>query len=403
MIEERSLKNPDEREPVTATDQINKKAIFALFLVHFTGDFFWSFIQPLLPVLVDKFTLNLTQVGLITGVSTITGLLIQPIFGYLADHFKTRWILLCGSLFGMVCIPQVGIAPSFHVVLLLIGFGSIGAAIYHPTAAGMVSVYAGRRTGLSMSIFGLGGTLGFTIGPIVSAAYITLMGLHRLPILTLPGLLVFVILVFMIPTSDGDGHARKDLIGSIRESIGDVWKPVALIWSLAVSRAFVVQALLTFMPVFAASAGYSLVSVGSLVSLVTAGGGTSAIICGHLVDRIGFRPIYFFSFALAAPCTFLFINGGGWLIYPFAFLAGFFLLATLFPSLALAQQIAPKGRSMISGIIMGLGIGTAGIMMPLVGRVADIFGIQTVLSAISFIPLAALFLIRYLPEPGKKI
>jgi len=403
VIEERSQKNPDERENVTATDRINKKAIFALFLIHFTGDFFWSFVQPLLPVLADKFTLNLTQVGLITGVSTITGLLIQPIFGYLADHFKTRWILLCGSLFGMVCIPQVGIAHSFWVVLFLIGFGSLGSAIYHPTAAGMVSVYAGRRTGLSMSIFGLGGTLGFTIGPIVSAAYITLMGLHRLPILTLPGLLVFVILVFMIPASDGAGHARKDLIGSIRESIGDVWKPVALIWSLAVSRAFVVQALLTFMPVFAASAGYSLVSVGSLVSLFTAGGAASAIICGHLVDRIGFRPIYFFSFAFASPCALFFINGGGWLIYPFAFLSGFFLMATLFPALALAQKIAPKGRSLISGIIMGLGIGTAGIMMPLVGRVADVFSIQAVLSVIALIPLAALFLIRYLPEPRKKI
>jgi FSR family fosmidomycin resistance protein-like MFS transporter len=51
---------------------------------------------------------------------------------------------------------------------------------------------------------------------------------------------------------------------------------------------------------------------------------------------------------------------------------------------------------------MGLGIGTAGILMPLVGRVADVFGIQAVLSAIALIPLAALFLIRYLPEPGKK-
>ena len=387
---------------MTTTDQINKKAIFALFLIHFIGDFFCSFVMPLLPVLADKFTLNLTQVGLITGVSTIMGLLIQPVFGYMADHFKTRGILLFGSLMGMVCIPQVGIAPHFWVVLLLIGFGSIGSAIYHPVAAGMVSVYAGRRTGMIMSIFGLGGTLGFTIGPIVSAAYVTLMGLHRLPVLTIPGLLVFVMLLFMIPASDGAWHARKDLIGSIRESIGDVWKPVALICSLAVSRAFVVQSILAFMPVFAASEGHSLMSVGSLVSLFTTGGAISAIVCGYLVDRIGFRPVYFYSFALGSPSAFLFIYGGGRLIYPFAFLSGFLLLATLFPALALAQQIAPKGRSMISGIIMGLGIGTAGILMPLVGKVADVFGIQAVLSAIALIPLAALFLIRYLPEPGKK-
>ena len=381
---------------------MNKKAIFALFLIHFTGDFFWSFIQPLLPGLTDKFSLNMTRVGFITGISTLTGLLIQPVFGYMADHFKTRWILLCGSLFGMVCIPQVGIAPHFWVVLLLIGFGSIGSSIYHPAAAGMVSVYAGRRTGLSMSIFGLGGTMGFTVGPIVSTAYITLMGLHRLPILTLPGLMVFVMLVFMIPGSGTAEHTGKNFTGSIRESIGGVWKSVALIWSLALFRAFVVQAILTFLPVFVVSEGYSLVSVGSFISLFTAGGAISAVVCGQLVDRIGFRPVYFCSFALASPCAFLFIHGGGHLIYLFAFLSGFMLLATLFPALALAQKIAPKGKSMISGIVMGLGIGAAGILMPLVGGLADAFGIQTVLSVIAFIPLTALFLIRYLPEPKEK-
>ena len=34
---------------MTDTSQINKKAIFALFLIHFIGDFFQSFIRPLLP------------------------------------------------------------------------------------------------------------------------------------------------------------------------------------------------------------------------------------------------------------------------------------------------------------------------------------------------------------------
>jgi len=49
--------------PVTDTSQINKKALFALFLIHFTGDFFQSFIRPLLPVLANKFSLNMTRSG----------------------------------------------------------------------------------------------------------------------------------------------------------------------------------------------------------------------------------------------------------------------------------------------------------------------------------------------------
>ncbi len=383
------------------TTHINKKAIFALFLIHFIGDFFQSFIWPLLPVLANKFELSLAQVGLITGIATFMAFLIQPLFGYLADRYKTRLILLVGSFVGAICIPMVGLAPYFWIVLLLIGLGSISSAIYHPTAAGMVSVYAGRRTGLAMSIFGLGGTLGFTLGPIVCSGYVTFMGLQRLPILTIFGVLVFVVLFIMIPATDGDGHSRSDFFGTLKESLGEVWKPVLLIWSIAFSRAFVEQAVLTFIPVLTAAEGHSLVSVGGIVSLFTLGGAISALVCGHLVDRIGFKPVYFFSFALSAPSLLLFINADGRHIYPLALLAGFFILATLFPALALAQKVVPRGRSLVSSIIMGLAMGIAGLMMPLTGKIADTFGIRTVLTCIGFIPLAALLLIRNLPEPGE--
>ncbi|MBT8367661.1 MAG: MFS transporter, partial [Deltaproteobacteria bacterium] len=279
--------------------------------------------------------------------------------------------------------------------------GSISSAIYHPTAAGMVSAYAGRRTGLSMSIFGLGGTLGFTLGPVVFAGYITLWGLHRLPYLTLLGLAVFMVLFVLIPASNGESPTKNNFLATLRESIGDVWKPVAMIWAIAFSRAFVEQALLTFIPVLTASEGHSLVSVGSILSLFTVGGSVSSIVCGHLVDRIGYKPVYFISFALSSPCLLLFIHGSGWKVYPLAFLSGFLLLATLFPAVALAQKIAPKGRSLVSSIVMGLALGSAGILMPFAGMMADTYGIRAVLSYLAFIPLAALCLIRYLPEPGK--
>ena len=383
------------------TTAINRKAIFALFLVHFIGDFFQSFIRPLLPVMANKFELSLAQVGLITGIATFMAFLIQPLFGYLADRYATRLILLIGSFAGAICIPMVGLAPYFWIVLLLIGLGSISSAVYHPTAAGMVSVYAGRRTGLAMSLFGLGGILGFTLGPIVCSGYVTFMGLRRLPILTVFGLLVFMILFIMIPTADVDDHHHSDFFNTLKESLGEAWKPVLLVWSIAFSRAFVEQSFLTFIPVLTAAEGYSLVSVGGIVSMFTVGGSISALICGHLVDRIGFKPVYFFSFALSSPSLLLFINADGRQIYPLAMLSGFFLLATLFPAVALAQKIAPRGRSLVSSIIMGLGMGTAGLMMPLTGMIADAFGIRTVLAFVGLIPLAALLLIRHLPEPGR--
>jgi FSR family fosmidomycin resistance protein-like MFS transporter len=97
----------------------------------------------------------------------------------------------------------------------------------------------------------------------------------------------------------------------------------------------------------------------------------------------------------------LLINADGHYIYPIALLAGFIFLATLFPAVALAQKVAPRGRSLVSSIVMGLALGTAGLLMPLTGKMADAFGIRTVLNCVAFIPLAAVILIRYLPEPRK--
>jgi FSR family fosmidomycin resistance protein-like MFS transporter len=387
---------------VTDNTELNKKAIFAIFLIHFTGDFFQSFTRPLLPVLANKFDLSLAQVGMITGVATFMAFLIQPIFGYLADRYKTRVLLLIGSLAGVICIPMVGVMPYFGFVLVLIAIGSISSAIYHPTAAGMVSVYAGRRTGLAMSFFGLGGTLGFTLGPMVCSGYVTLVGLQRLPILTLLGVLIFVILFIMIPDAEADVETQTDFIGSLKQSLAEVWKPIMLIWSLSFSRAFVEHAWLTFIPVLTAVEGHSLVSVGSIISLFTVGGSVSALVCGHLVDRIGFKPVYLFSFALSSPFLLVFIHAAGWQLYPLAFLSGFVLLATLFPAVALAQKIAPRGRSLVSSIVMGLAYGTSGLTMPLVGRIADAFSIRATLSCMAFIPLAALLLTRYLPEPDQQ-
>ena len=382
-------------------DHINKKLIFALFLVHFCGDFFQSFVKPLLPVLADKFVLNLTQVGFITGISTFTAFLIQPIFGILADRYRPRVIMLTGTLVSMVCIPLLGISPSYVMILILAGAGSIGSAMYHPTAAGLVSNYAGRHAGLSMSFFGLGGTLGFTIGPIVLAIFVTRFGLSRLPHTTIIGLAVFIILFFLAPKTKRDGIKKPGFFSAIRGSLGHVWKPITLIWTLGVTRALLEQTTLTFMPVLFASEGYSLVAVGTIISLFSVGASISAVVCGHLVDRIGFRPVYYFSFALTTPCLILFIHSGGWIVYLLSFFSGFLALATMFPSVALAQQVAPQSKSLVSSIIMGLTLGVGGILMPVAGKFADILGMRPVLIFVAILPVLMLVLIRYLPEPGK--
>jgi FSR family fosmidomycin resistance protein-like MFS transporter len=90
---------------------------------------------------------------------------------------------------------------------------------------------------------------------------------------------------------------------------------------------------------------------------------------------------------------------GKW-IYPATILAGGFNMASLPLGVVMAQKIAPKGRSMVASLMMGLAFGTGGILSPIVGRLGDLFTIHSVLMILVCIPVLSLIPIYFLPEVG---
>ena len=372
---------------MTETLKTDVKVIFTLTLVHFIGDFYGSFVTPLLPVFVQKFSLNLTQVGLITGISRILSFIVQPSVGYIADHYKTRSFVLGGPLLAIIFIPLIGISTGFLMVVFFISLGSIGSSMFHPTSAGMVSTYAGRNFGFSMSIFNAGGTLAFGIGPLFITSFVASYGLEATPFTMILGFAIMAFLFRVVPLPGGEGLKNLGFIGSIKEALGTVWKSIALIWVVMVLRAFVGQSFLTFIPVLFGKEGYSLVSIGTVVSLFVVAGAISGLLAGHFSDRFGYKPIFFATHGLATPSLYLLIHLSGNWIYPGVFLAGFFVLATLPLGVAMAQELAPRGKSMVSSLMMGLAVGTGGMMTALTGKLADMFSIRPVLSWLAIIPL----------------
>jgi len=376
--------------------------IFALSLVHFIGDFYISFLNPLLPVFVEEFSLTLTQVGLMVGISRLLAFVVQPPVGYLADHYQTRFFVLGGPLLAIVFIPLIGIAPAFLVLILFISLGSIGSSMFHPTVAGMVSTYSGQRFGFSLSIFNLGGTLAFGVGPLFITYFVSSYGLLRAPYTMIFGLAVMALLFRIIPVPQGEGLKNLGFVGSLREVLGRVWKSIVVIWMVIVLRTFVVQSFMTFIPVMYAKEGYSLVSIGTMVSLFTLAGAISGLLAGHLSDKIGYKPIFYFAFGLTTPSLYLLLYLSGNWIYFGVILAGFFAMATLPLGLAMAQELAPRGRSTVSSLTMGLAFGTGAMATPVTGMLADIFSIRMVLFFLAIIPFLTIGLIFLLPEKKLK-
>ncbi|NOQ20945.1 MAG: MFS transporter [Desulfobacterales bacterium] len=376
--------------------EANVKIILVLSLIHFVGDFYNSFIIPLLPLFIDKFSLTLAQAGLIIGLSRFLAFVVQPPVGYIADRHPSRLFALGGPLLVMVFIPLIGITPYFWMLVLFVCLGSVGSSMFHPTVAGMVEPYAGRHFGFAMSIFGIGGTLSFAIGPLFISWLVGAYGLSAMPFSMILGFAVLVFLYRTVPVPQASTIKSQGFINSIKEIFGPVWLPIMLIWMVMTLRAYVSQSFMTFLPVMVARQGYSLISIGALVSLFVFAGALSGLLAGHLSDRIGFKSVFICAHLLATPCMIAALYLPGYWIFVFAFLSGFFILATMPLGVALAQKLAPGGKSMASSLMMGLAYGMGGLLTPLTGKLADIFTIRPVLAALAIIPLLTVVLIGYL-------
>lgn len=382
---------------MTNTAKASLKVIFALTVLHFLGDFYGAFINPLLPVFVSDFGLSLTQVGIIAGVARLLAFVVQPAVGYLADRHRTRAFVLGGPFIAICFIPLVGLAPHFLPLLIITAMGSIGLSIFHPPTAGMISDHAGSRPSFSLALFNLGGTIAYGLGPLFITWYVSRFGLNKTALIMLPGLFTLVLIMRFIPRPRGEGLKDFGFIGSIRASMGKAWKLILLGFVVMVLRTFAGQSFIIFVPVMYVHEGFSLVGVGGLVSVFTLTGALSGLIGGYLADRVGYRPVYLVSFLLVTPCFLALLYLPGHWVYLASMLSGFTIMATLPLGVAMAQELAPRGKAMAASLMMGLAYGLGGMMTSITGRLADSLGIRPVLTALAFIPILLLPLAAFLP------
>ncbi len=99
-----------------------------------------------------------------------------------------------------------------------------------------------------------------------------------------------------------------------------------------------------------------------------------------------------------APALMLYLYLPGPWVFVGAFVAGFFVLAPLPLGVVMAQRLVPRSRAMVSSLMMGLAYGLGGALSPLVGWIADVYGIEAVLFVMAFIPLICLVFIARFPK-----
>jgi MFS transporter, FSR family, fosmidomycin resistance protein len=379
-------------EPLEKKDKL---AIFSLSAGHFINDAYSNFLGPLLPLLMAKLKLTIAEAGWLVAILVFSSSFTQPIYGYFSDRYLKRAFAVFSPLVTAVFMSCIGLAPNYLTLATLLLCAGIGIASFHPQSAAMTALASRHRKGLGLSIFVTSGTLGFALGPLIITYAVAFLGMERSYLVMIPGLLAFGLLFFFVPRMEHSTKTRGEI--RLRHSLKIVWQPLLLLYMLAVIRTAVQMCFVNFLPLYFSQKGFNTVFGGKMTALFLFFGAIGGFSGGTLADKFGERNVISFSMLLSAPFLVTFLLIQGILSYIVLAIGGIILLSTLPVNVVMAQSLLPSSASTVSALMMGLAWGMGGMIVPLVGKIADLAGLSKALIIVVLLPIAGFVLSLGLP------
>lgn len=356
---------------------------------HFLNDGYASFLHPLLPRVMENLSLSIAKAASLVMALALGAALLQPVAGYLADRYGRKRLVIAGPLMSGVFLSLMGFAPTFGTLIFMLVLGGMGSALFHPPAAAMSArISEGQGSGVRLSLFSFGGTMGFAFGPMIAVGLVAFGGMRGLWIAMVPALLVAVVLSRVLPPD----RLRTDATSppSMKELVRGLRGPLGTLFAISALAAFVQRVFVTMSPIVAAHAGVSEAMGALTLSVYFGAQGAGTLVGGVLTDRVDRVRLLAGITAAAVPVhmmAFWVPAGSGWALF-FAAGSGFLYMALLPPLVVMAQEVVPGSAAVGSGIVMGLAwaAGTVGVLGT--GVLGDMIGARDA----ALVSIPALFL-----------
>ncbi|HBV88022.1 MAG TPA: MFS transporter [Desulfosporosinus sp.] len=367
---------------------IEYSTIGVLSLAHMLNDMYSNYLPQMLPFLVAATALSATRAAILVSAFTISSSFIQPIFGYFLDRQGKRWLVHVGTLWMATMLSLTGLVTNYLLLVLLATLAGLGTAAFHPQASTMITVVSGDRKAVLLSMFIAFGNIGFALSPLLLVPLFQTYGLSATVYTVIPGILVALLLYFFAPKNNvlsGKAPSLSDVLNSLQNARTEL----LAITSVIAIRALTFTGLLTILPLYFQAQNLSSIASSHLVFIMLFSGAIGGILGGYISDRYGRKRLIVSSLALSTPLFYGFTHTQGVLSVIFLGLAGASLLSSFSVTVVAAQEAIPNNKSLAAGLTMGFAGGIGGLMVILIGRIADLYGLSTAISVLFFLPLVA--------------
>lgn len=376
------------------------KSIAMLSIGHFVTDINQGALPALLPFFIAKHDLSYTAAAGIVFALNMSSTIIQPLFGYAADRFSKPWLLLMGMLLAGAGLALTGVSPSYMGIFVLSIVSGVGIAAYHPEAARLVHFLSGDRRATAMSIFGIGGTMGFAVGPILATLAMLYWGIKGTVVLIVPvGVMALVMATQLSKIAGGETLDRQKAAVS-SEYLKDAWGPFIRLTLTIVGRAVIFFGLNTFIPLYWIHAlQESKAAGGAALTVFAASGILGNLLGGNMADRIGHRKVILLGFCSLTVFLPMFVwVDNTYMAMLLLVLIGLAIFGTYSPTIVLGQKYLPNRIGLSSGVTIGIAIAIGGGAAPIIGKVADLYGIRFALTSLAFLPVLTVAMALTLPD-----
>jgi MFS transporter, FSR family, fosmidomycin resistance protein len=383
---------------VSRMQGVDRRAMATLSAGHLFTDIAQGSIPALLPFLISKDHLSYTAASALVLAATISSSVVQPLFGHISDRVSLPWLMPVGPALGGLGVALAGFTNTYALTFAAIVLSGLGVAAFHPEGSRFANYVSGARRASGMSLFSVGGNLGFALGPVLVTPLVLVFGLHGTVFVLIPTWLMAVVLAHELPRLR---TFRSDVVaGRVQETDErEAWGPFAVLAGVIALRSFVYFGLVTFIPLYYIHDLHTSKALGnSALAAMLLGGAAGTLIGGRLADRFGRRAVLIGSMLVLPPLVLAFLLSGPVLAVAFAALAGAATIATFAVTIVMGQEYLPGRLGVSAGVTIGLSIGLGGVGAPLLGLLADAHGLRSVFEVIAVLPLLALGLVSRLPS-----